>query len=1002
MRERSMNQHTKFYFKASFLLVLVFLSSMIGIKEVYSQPTDFADQLIATGFNKPEGLVFDYNGRIYVWEKRGTVNIVENGVKRANPLIDISEEVANHNDNGLNGFALDPNFQNNGYIYLAYGVDRHHLMNYGTPSYNSNTNEFKEASISRLTRYTADASDNFNSIIPGSRLILIGDSVHNGIPLLGTTHSVGSIVFGTDGTLLLCSGDMYFHETAPNNYEAQALTDGIIGADEVIGPWRSQYLGSMNGKILRVDPATGAGLPSNPFYDASNPSSPQSRVWALGVRNPFRMVIKPETGSHNPDDGDPGIFFFGEVGLSTWEEANILDGPGQNFGWPQYEGITEITEYVLTEPDNPGAPTPSGCSQSYYKFTDLISDDGTWPDPCNPGSQIPASQYHLFLHKFPLFDYKHGADISRLIDNNVVVDMTVDPSYGTPFSGNAAIGGIFYEGEDFPEEWRGYYHADFGEGWIKHIKLDSSHNPVQITPFLDITDNIPAIGVSPTEPGLFYISFFDKSLRKITYNPANLPPTAVGKSSVIYGPTPLSVDFDASDSSDPDNDPLTYSWNFADGSPLNPNVDPSHIFTAPANTPTQFDVILIVTDDDSEKDSTIVTISLNNTPPDIISTSLDAVHAFDMSSNTVLPLSATVTDAEHTDPELSYTWITSLRHFNHEHQEADDYNHVTSTELSPVGCDGIMYFYRIYLTVTDAAGLSTTVIRDIYPDCGGPIGKSDFINYIDGQSSVFDVLANDIVNGAAIDPTTVSIVDPPEFGTVSVNPTTGEITYTHNASENFDDWFSYSVLDVNGISSAVTMVTLNENSSGNTFPVEYLSVDGTIRDKFVDIDWTTSSETNNDYFTIERSSDAVIYREIGRVNGAGTVNTETNYRFTDIEPLLGRSYYRLRQTDLDGNISLSRVIEINRDPRSLGMQLTSFPNPASTGQDYTIGFIAAESRPVYLEIIDIRGNIIHATNYVATRGENEVIMSSRDMAAGIYFIRVSNYFQSETTKLIIR
>ncbi|MEZ4738217.1 MAG: PQQ-dependent sugar dehydrogenase [Flavobacteriales bacterium] len=83
-------------------------------------------------FNQPTGVLWDANGRQYVWEKGGRVWIINNGVRLPAPLIDISAEVGNWRDHGLLGFALDPNFLSNGRVYLMYGVDRHHLMNFGT------------------------------------------------------------------------------------------------------------------------------------------------------------------------------------------------------------------------------------------------------------------------------------------------------------------------------------------------------------------------------------------------------------------------------------------------------------------------------------------------------------------------------------------------------------------------------------------------------------------------------------------------------------------------------------------------------------------------------------------------------------------------------------------------------------------------------------------------------------------------------------------------------
>src|SRR5206468_1357917 len=122
-----------------------------------------------------------------------------NDVKLAPPLIDISEEVGGWRDFGLLGFALHPNFQQNGYIYLAYTVDHHHLARFGTSGYRASSNEYFMATIHRVTRYTASASNDFRSVDLASRKVLVGESITNGFPSLYQSHGIGSLVFGADG-----------------------------------------------------------------------------------------------------------------------------------------------------------------------------------------------------------------------------------------------------------------------------------------------------------------------------------------------------------------------------------------------------------------------------------------------------------------------------------------------------------------------------------------------------------------------------------------------------------------------------------------------------------------------------------------------------------------------------------------------------------------------------------------------------------------------------------
>ena len=264
-------------------------------------PPGFSYSYAVTGLSQPVGSAFNSDGtKLFVWEKGGKVYLfnwnssTQQYVKQTTPVLDISPEVGNWRDHGLVGFAVDPNFNVNGLIYLSYVVDRHYLMNFGTGSYNANTNNYNSATIGRVTRYATTTGGGNLTAVTASRTILIGESKTTGIPVLYESHGVGSLVFAADGTLLVSTGDAASY-LAPDigskveTYYIQALADGIMRDNENVGAFRSQMLNSLCGKILRIDPVTGNGISSNPFYDASFPMSAKSRVWTLGLRNPFRM-----------------------------------------------------------------------------------------------------------------------------------------------------------------------------------------------------------------------------------------------------------------------------------------------------------------------------------------------------------------------------------------------------------------------------------------------------------------------------------------------------------------------------------------------------------------------------------------------------------------------------------------------------------------------------------------------------------------------------------------
>ncbi|NBP25220.1 MAG: hypothetical protein EBU81_11850, partial [Proteobacteria bacterium] len=225
---------------------------------------------------------------------------------------DISDEVQGGGDGGLLGLALHPRFPIQPDVFLLYAVDRHHLLYAGTPAYNRSTNLYYKATIGRITRYSLDKANNLSTALPASRKVLIGSSATNGIPILHSSHMIGSIMFGSDGSLLASTGDNANFSVidtggaALNANVTDALADGIIRPEEDVGAFRSQMIDSLCGKILRIDPETGSGLSSNPWFDPSGPNRARSKVWALGLRNPFRVTIVPGSGSHDPGDANPG------------------------------------------------------------------------------------------------------------------------------------------------------------------------------------------------------------------------------------------------------------------------------------------------------------------------------------------------------------------------------------------------------------------------------------------------------------------------------------------------------------------------------------------------------------------------------------------------------------------------------------------------------------------------------------------------------------------------
>lgn len=598
----------------------------------------------------------------------------------------------------------------------------------------------QRATIGRVTRYQTVTNAGVMGIVSGSRTILLGETPSTGIPILHESHGIGTLAFASDGTLLLSAGDGATYETQDygsngGTYYAEALADGIIRPEENIGAFKSQMLNSYNGKLLRIDPVTGNGISSNPFYSAAEPRSAKSRVWALGLRNPFRFTIRPSTGSADPLAADIGEIYLGDVGWGTYEELNIIKAPGMNCGWPLFEGLDFSTDYVYNIPEDFDELNPlfglGGCTEQYFTFSDLLKQSTadnitTVYNPCNASQAIGSN--NRYVHRRPALDWLHGLNTARvgIFDgNNAAVATIGTPESnvtGSPFQGNCSIGGCWYTGNLFPVNFRNtYFQLDFGAQWIKSIKIDFTDVVHEVQNFASDLGAIVCITENPLDGTLVYVDIGNNLVNTITYG-GNQFPIVKMSADQTYGTSPLTVNFTGNTSFDPDNNnPITYAWDFGDpasGANTSTQANPSHTFTF-ASGPKKYVVKLTVTDNGTPAKSSTdsIIVSVNNTPPVVHITSPVNNSTYVVGGNATYPLTADVSDTEHDQGHLQYKWQTVLRHNNHEHAEPIDTNKISETQISRVGCNGETFYWFIKLTVTDAAGLSTTDSSKIFPAC---------------------------------------------------------------------------------------------------------------------------------------------------------------------------------------------------------------------------------------------------------------------------------------------
>jgi hypothetical protein len=160
------------------------------------------------------------------------------------------------------------------------------------------------------------------------------------------------------------------------------------------------------------------------------------------------------------------------------------------------------------------------------------------------------------------------------------------------------------------------------------------------------------------------------------------------------------------------------------------------------------------------------------------------------------------------------------------------------------------------------------------------------------------------------------------------------------------------------------------------------------------LNWSTTSESNNDYYTIERSKDATYFEKVGNVPSAGNSNNKQNYTFTDYLPFQGISYYRLKQTDKDGKFIYSEIDKINiSEPQ---ITATASPNPTQDIIQLKIGG-QLDKKLSYL-LTDLNGKMIMKA--IISNSETSINLSN--LSQGAYILKVIDKEKTIQTFKIIR
>lgn len=183
-------------------------------------------------------------------------------------------------------------------------------------------------------------------------------------------------------------------------------------------------------------------------------------------------------------------------------------------------------------------------------------------------------------------------------------------------------------------------------------------------------------------------------------------------------------------------------------------------------------------------------------------------------------------------------------------------------------------------------------------------------------------------------------------------------------------------------------------------PVELLYFNANSEQEQISLRWSTASELNNDYFTLEKSKNGIDFELITTVEGNGTTTIESNYNHMDQNPYLGLSFYRLSQTDYDGTTEVFPIISVVHT--SDKNNFTVSPNPI---RNQNVKFKASgrgRNEKIQLNIIDLQGKLIETTKLISDNyGNLEVDLQLKNqLKKGTYIFEIVSETNKEYLKVV--
>jgi cytochrome c len=536
--------------------------------ELAPEENRFERTTLINNLNEPTELATMPNGKVIFVERRGVVRVY-------NPATGLSKIVAQMPvytkfEYGLMGVGVDPKFEKNNWIYLFYTPDESREVT-------------KDQFLSRFTY------DNANDT-----LLLSTEKVVLRFPVkrVECCHTGGSIDFDKDGNLFLSSGD----DTNPFASDGFAPMDFQKDREGWDAMQTSSNTNDLRGKVLRIKPTDEGSytIPKgNLFPEGTEKARPE--IYVMGCRNPYRIAVDKRTG----------FLYWGDVGPDAGK-AKADRGP---------DGLVEFNQ--ARKAGYFGWPMFTGNNKAYTEYDFATQKSGAKFDPKAPKNMSPNNTGLIDLPPTtPAWIWYGYGDSKEFpwVDKGGANPMGGPVYYSEDYKNSKEKLPKYYDGKFFAYEWM--------RDWIYTVSMDKDGNYTGAERFMPNTKFNHPMDMGLANDGSLYVLDYglnwfvqneEATLSRITFNPGNRKPLVKLSASKKVGAAPLMVDFSSAGTLDYDNDAITYSWNFGDGTPLSILPNPKKKFKKAG----EYTVVLTVSDDKGNKKTESTIIKVGNAEPEV-------------------------------------------------------------------------------------------------------------------------------------------------------------------------------------------------------------------------------------------------------------------------------------------------------------------------------------------------------------------------------------------------